>query len=162
VPHLAKRFWGKLFGDRGYLSQLLLDQLWKHDLQLITKLKKNRKNKLLPLPDKLLLRQRALIETVNDQLKNICQLEHARHRSVTNFLVNLWAARIAYTYQEKKSALDLQATERARLPIGIFEEFLRRTHVNPNQISTNAPLYPLFAPFIRKNVPTGRSNVWRV
>jgi hypothetical protein len=78
------------------------------------------KNKLLPLLDKLLLRKRALIETVNDQLKNICQLKHTRHRSVANFLVNLLAALIAYTYQEKKPALDLQATEMALLLIGIF------------------------------------------
>jgi hypothetical protein len=120
VPRLAKRLWGKLFGDRGYISQPLFDQLWAQDVQLITKLKKNMKNKLMPLLDKLLLRKRALIETVNDQLKNICQLEHTRHRSVTNFLVNLLAALIAYTYQEKKPALDLRATEMALLPVGLF------------------------------------------
>ena len=120
VPRLAKRLWGKLFGARGYISQPLFDQLWAQEVQLITKLKKNMKNKLLPLIDKLLLRKRALIETVNDQLKNICQLEHTRHRSVTNFLVNLLAALIAYTYQEKKPALDLRATEMALLPVGIF------------------------------------------
>jgi hypothetical protein len=120
VPRLAKRLWGKLFGDRGYISQPLFDQLWAQDVQLITKLKKNMKNKLMPLLDKLLLRKRALSETVNDQLKNICQLEHTRHRSVTNFLVNLLAALIAYTYQEKKPSLDLRATEMALLPVGIF------------------------------------------
>jgi hypothetical protein len=120
VPRLAKRLWGKLFGDRGYVSQPLFEQLWEHDVQLITKLKKNMKNKLLPLLDKLLLRKRALIEAVNDQLKNICQLEHTRHRSVLNFLVNLLAALIAYTYREKKPSLDLQATEMALLPVGIF------------------------------------------
>jgi hypothetical protein len=120
VPRLAKRLWGKLFGDRGYISQALFDQLWAHDVQLVTKLKKNMKNKLLPLLDKLLLRKRALIETVNDQLKNIYQLEHTRHRSVTNFLVNLLAALIAYTYQEKKPALDLSTTALALLPATTF------------------------------------------
>ncbi len=88
-PRLAKRLWGKLFGDRGYLSQPLFDQLWAQDVQLITKLKKNMKNKLLPLIDKLLLRKRALIETVNDQLKNIYQLEHTRHRYNRLFLCTL-------------------------------------------------------------------------
>jgi hypothetical protein len=87
-----------LFSDRGYISQPLFEELWTQGVQLITKLKKNIKNKLLPLLDKLLLRKRALSETVNNQLKNICQLEHTRHRSVTNFLVNLLAALIAYTY----------------------------------------------------------------
>lgn len=40
------------------------------------------------------------METVNDQLKNIYQIERSRHRCVANFLVNLVAGLIAYTYQE--------------------------------------------------------------
>ena len=120
LPRLAKRLWGKLFGDRGYISQALFEELFEQDLQLITRLKKNMKNKLMPLFDKLLLRKRALIETVFDQLKNICQIEHTRHRSVTNFLVNLLAGLIAYTYQEKKSALDLSPAALAALPVSTF------------------------------------------
>ena len=108
VPTITKKLFGKLFGDRGYLSQKLFEELFERGLQLITKLKKNMKNKLMPMLDKLLLRKRALIETVNDQLKNICQLEHTRHRSKINFLVNVLAALIAYTYQEKKPSLNLQ------------------------------------------------------
>jgi hypothetical protein len=88
VPELAHALFGKLFGDRGYISQKLFDQLWEQGVQLITKLRKNMKNKLLPLFDKLLLRKRAIIETVNDQLKNISQIEHSRHRSPFNFFVN--------------------------------------------------------------------------
>jgi Transposase DDE domain len=65
----SARLWGKLFGDRGYISQELFEQLWAHGLQLITKLKRNMKNRLRPVIDKLLLRKRALIECVNDQLK---------------------------------------------------------------------------------------------
>jgi Transposase DDE domain len=107
VPTMTKKVVGKLFGDRGYISQKLFEELYERGLQLITKLKKNMKNKLMPMIDKLLLRKRALIETVNDQLKNICQLEHTRHRSKVNFLVNLLAALIAYTYQEKKPSLNL-------------------------------------------------------
>ena len=120
LPRLAKRLWGKLFGDRGYISQALFEELFEQDLQLITRLKKNMKNKLMPLFDKLLLRKRALIETVFDQLKNICQIEHTRHRSVTNFLVNLLAGLIAYTYQEKKPALDLSPAALAALPVSTF------------------------------------------
>jgi transposase len=81
VKKLVRKLWGKLFGDRGYISQELFEQLWADGLQLITKLKRKMKNKLMPLFDKLLLRQRALIECVNDQLKNISQIEHTRHRS---------------------------------------------------------------------------------
>ena len=107
VPVMTKKLFGKLFGDRGYISQKLFEELYDRGLQLITKLKKNMKNKLMPMIDKLLLRKRALIETVNDQLKNIYQIEHTRHRSKINFLVNLLAALIAYTYQEKKPSLNL-------------------------------------------------------
>src|SRR3982750_1782524 len=92
VAKLVQKLWGKLFGDRGYLSQKLFDELWAQGLQLITKLKRGMKNKLMPLVDKLLLRKRALIECVNDQRKNISKIEHTRHRSVVNGLVNLIAA----------------------------------------------------------------------
>ncbi len=78
VPELTKGIIGKLFGDRGYISQALFEQLWQQGLQLVTKLKKNMKNRLMPLLDKILLRKRALIESVNDQLKNIAQIEHSR------------------------------------------------------------------------------------
>ena len=107
VRKLVRELWGKLFGDRGYISQELFEQLWDQDLQLITKLKRNMKNRLMPLLDKVLLRKRALIECVNDQLKNISQIEHTRHRSATNGIVNMLAAVVAYTFQPKKPALDL-------------------------------------------------------
>ena len=62
----------------------------------------------------------ALIETVNDQLKNIFQIEHSRHRSPLNFLVNMLAALVAYTYQEKKPDLDLAVKGLPALPEAIF------------------------------------------
>ena len=81
VPALVKRLWGKLFGDKGYISKALKDQLRAHGVELITRLKANMKNQLMLLSDKLLLRKRAIIESVIDQLKNISQIEHTRHRS---------------------------------------------------------------------------------
>ena len=74
---------------------------------MITKLRKNMKNKLMPLMDKLLLRKRGIIETIFDQLKNISQIEHSRHRSPINFLVNLFAGLVAYSLQPKKPALNV-------------------------------------------------------
>lgn len=120
IPAMTKKLFGKLFGDRGYVSQKLFDELYERGLQLITKLRKNMKNKLMPMVDKLLLRKRSLIETINDQLKNICQIEHTRHRSKINFLVNLLAALIAYTYQEKKPSLNLHPDDLAALPAIVF------------------------------------------
>jgi hypothetical protein len=111
VAKLVRQLWGKLFGDRGYISQDLFEQLWAEGLPLITKLKRNRKNKLMPVIDKLLLRKRALIECVNDQLKNVSQIEHTRHRSATNGIVNIVSAVVAYTFQPKKPALDLSTKQ---------------------------------------------------
>lgn len=108
VPDLTQDLMGKLFGDRGYISQALFEQLYERGLQLITKSKKNMKNRLVKLIDKILLRKRALIESINDQLKNICQIEHSRHRSWFNFLVNLLAGLIAYTYSGEKALLRLR------------------------------------------------------
>lgn len=96
LPKLSKRLFGKLFGDKGYLSQGAFEQLFQHGVQLITKLKSNMKNRLIPLSHKLLLRKRAIIESVTDQLKNISLIEHTRHRSPLNFCVNLLCGLIAY------------------------------------------------------------------
>jgi hypothetical protein len=117
VPALLAGLTGKVFGDRGYISQALFEQLFPQGIQLITKLRKDMKNKLLPLFDKLLLRKRSLIESVNDQLKNICQIEHSRHRCMANFLVNVVTGLIAYTYQEKKPALHLRMAESEPVPL---------------------------------------------
>jgi len=108
VPRLVRQLFGRLFGDKGYISQLLAERLLlEQGLRLITKLRKNMRNRLMPLSDKLLLRKRALIETINDQLKNVCQIEHSRHRSPFNFVVHLLCGLIAYCHQPKKPSLHL-------------------------------------------------------
>jgi Transposase DDE domain len=112
VARLVRPLRGKRFGDRGYSRQNLCEQGWSEGLPLITKRKRNMKNKLMPLWDKLLLRQRALMEGVNDQWKNISQIEHTRHRRATNGIVNMLAAVVADTFQAKKPALDLFTTSR--------------------------------------------------
>ena len=89
VPFLARRLRGKLVGDRGYISATLTQMLFEQGLHLITRLRKNMSNRLMHLSDKLLVRKRAIIETIIDQLKNISQIEHSRHRSPTNFVVHL-------------------------------------------------------------------------
>ena len=113
VPQLVNDLFGKLFGDRGYLSQPLTQQLRQRGITLITKLKSNMKNRLMLLSDKLLLRRRSILETITDQLKNISQIEHTRHRSLANFMVNLVCGLIAYCHQPKKPglALDLPQLE---------------------------------------------------
>jgi hypothetical protein len=117
VPLLVKELTGKLFGDRGYISAALRDQLREHGLDLITRLKKNMKGGLMLVWDRLLLRKRVLVETVIDQLKNISQVEHTRHRSVAGFMVNVLAGLIAYTYQPKKPSLCLREEVSTILPM---------------------------------------------
>jgi IS5 family transposase len=104
---ITQNLTGKLIGDKGYISQSLFEILMSRGLQLITKLRKNMKNRFVSMEDKILLRKRALIETVNDQLKNISNIEHTRHRSLWNFLGNVAAGLIAYSWKEKKPSLNL-------------------------------------------------------
>jgi len=96
IDTLTKNLFGKLFGDKGYLSQALFEKLFEQGVELITTIRKNMKNSLMLFEDKILLRKRFIIETVNDQLKNISQIEHSRHRKPANFAVNLIAGLIAY------------------------------------------------------------------
>ena len=101
----TKEIFGKLFADRGYISQKLFEKLLERNITLVTRARKNMKNKLMDFYDRLMLRKRAVIESVNDFLKNICDIEHSRHRSVTNFLVNLVSALAAYSFLPKKPSV---------------------------------------------------------
>jgi hypothetical protein len=107
VPDLVKKLFGMLFGDKGYISQPLMELLRQTiGVQLVTKLKSNAKNRLLmTLMDRILLRRRAIVESVIDQLKNISHIEHSRHRSLSNFMVNLMCRLIAYAHRPKKPSL---------------------------------------------------------
>jgi hypothetical protein len=107
IEKLSKDLFGKLIGDKGYLSAKTFQQLFDKGITLVTKIRKNMKNVLMDLSDKLLLRKRAVIESVNDFLKNVCQIEHSRHRSKMNFIVNLISALVAYSYLPKKPSLNI-------------------------------------------------------
>lgn len=103
-----KKIMGKLYGDKGYIGKDLFENLFVDGVHLVTKIRKNMKNSLMLLNDKIMLKKRALIETVNDELKNICQIEHTRHRSFDNFLANLLSGLIAYSFFPKKPSLNLE------------------------------------------------------
>ena len=105
---LLKNIKGKLFGDKGYIGKALFENLFIDEVQLITKVKNNMKNSLMSISDKICLRKRALIETVNDELKNIAQIEHSIHRSFNNFIANALGAIAAYCFFEKKPAIELE------------------------------------------------------
>ena len=106
VPKLLQQLFGKVFADKGYVSQKLAKHLLKTaGIQLITKLKRTMKQRLIPLNDRLMLRKRTIIETIIDQLKNISQIEHSRHRSPVNCFVNILGGLIAYCHQPKKPSI---------------------------------------------------------
>lgn len=111
IPELIQHVFGKMFGDKGYLSQPLRDDLRDIGVELITLIRRNMTPQLMPLYDKLMLKRRSIIETINDQLKHISQIEHSRHRSVNNFFVNLVAGLVAYCRRPDKPSVQLDPRE---------------------------------------------------
>ena len=85
-----------------YISQRLFDILFEDGIQLVTGLRVNMKNKLMPFYDRMMLRKRYIIETINDMLKNTAQIVHSRHRSVGNFIMNIISALGAYCFFDNK------------------------------------------------------------
>lgn len=116
-PKFLAKIKGKLYGDKGYISSKLTQLLFVDGIQLITGIRDKMKNCLLELKDKILLRKRSVIETINDELKNICQVEHSRHRSFENFISNLISGLIAYSFFPKKPAIkyDIKITDQIAL-----------------------------------------------
>jgi hypothetical protein len=110
----VRKLFGKLYADRGYVSKSLFEELFVDGIHLVTRIKKNMKNSLMSLHDKLILRKRSLIETINDELKNVCQIEHTRHRSIGGFVTNLIAGLIAYNFLPKKPELNMEVVDRRR------------------------------------------------
>ncbi len=106
VPELTKRITGLLFGDKGYLKQELFLNLYNKGLKLVTGIKKNMKNKLMPLIEKILLRKRSIIETVFSVLKGSYEIEHTRHRSIWNAFVHILSALVAYCLKPTKPSIN--------------------------------------------------------
>lgn len=112
VEELATGLTDKLYGDKGYLSERLKSNLSDKGVTLITTVRKNMKAKAMSLWDRAMLSKRFIIETINDQLKNISYIEHSRHRSVKGFMLNLMAGLVAYCLKENKPSLNLTEVER--------------------------------------------------
>ena len=108
MKSMTEKMFGKLFADKGYISKKLSDLLFGNGIQLVAKPKKNMKNVNLSSSDRILLGKRAIIESVYDELKNICKIQHTRHRSLGNFLINIMAALSAYSFFPKKPSLNIQ------------------------------------------------------
>ncbi len=116
VLTLCQGLFGYLFADKGDIAQRLPQPLAGQDIQLITTLRKNMKPVSRTDFEKALLRRRCLIETVFDELKNLCPIQHTRHRSVGNFLVNLMAGIVAYCLSDHKPTLKLMRVNALAAP----------------------------------------------
>ena len=118
--NILNRIFGSLYADKGYISKNLAAMLFDDGLHLITGIRNNMKNVLMTMRDKVLLRKRSIIETINDQLKNICHAEHSRYRSFGNFITNLVASLIAYSFQEKKPRIKFEEKPNSSGQLALF------------------------------------------
>lgn len=112
---LLKKIFGKLFGDKRYISKQLLEILFTDGIHLVIGMHNKMKNSLMSMNDKNLLRKRSVIETVNDELKNICEIENSRHCSFINFIVNILAGLAAYSFFPKKPSIKYQTKKTNQL-----------------------------------------------
>ena len=105
LKKLLKGLSGLAFADKGFVNQKAFDELLANGLKLITAIRSNMKNKLVGLKEKMLLKKRGMIESVIDILKSVCNIEHTRHRSALNMMVNTYAALCAYSTFDRKPSI---------------------------------------------------------
>lgn len=107
VPTLMQGLTGLGAGDKGYIDQKMTESLAEKGLKFVTKVRKNMKKKVLSAFEKFFLSQRGIVETVIEQLKSICQIEHTRHRSPVNFLVNVVSGLAGYCLKPRKPSIKM-------------------------------------------------------
>ena len=111
LNEMTQHLTGKLYADKGYIGRELFTKLWQRGLHLITGIRRNMRNYLMPLGDKLMLRKRFVIETVFDILKCEMGLEHSRHRSPVNAMVHVLSCLVAYAFRPGKPSISLRARQ---------------------------------------------------
>jgi IS5 family transposase len=116
LDEMTRHLAGKLYADKGYIGRELFHKLWRRGLHLITSIRRNMRNYLMPLADKVMLRKRFVIETVLDTLKSEMGLEHSRHRSVVNAMVHVLSCLVAYAFRPGKPSISLTAREITAYP----------------------------------------------
>jgi hypothetical protein len=111
LDEITQHLVGKIYADKGYIGRALFRNLWQRGLHLITGIRRNMRNYLMPLADKLLLRKRFVIETVLDTLKSEMGLEQSRHRSVRNAMVHILSCLVAYAFRPGKPSISQAAQQ---------------------------------------------------
>ena len=158
LDEMTKRLAGKLYADKGYVGHKLFKTLWQRGLHLITGIRRNMKNHLMPITDKIMLRKRFLIETVLDTLKSEMGLEHSRHRSVINAMVHVLSCLVAYAFRPGKPSISLTGKQIEDYPwLGLTmlyrsTDCLRRCSAAVENLAHNASFH------LREEFPVSCSN----
>ena len=108
LDEMTRHLAGKLYADKGYIGRELFHKLWRRGLHLITGIRRNMRNYLMPMADKIMLRKRFVIETVLDTLKSEMGLEYSRHRSPVNAMVHVLSCLVAYAFRPGKPSISLK------------------------------------------------------
>jgi hypothetical protein len=116
LDEMTRHLAGKLYADKGYIGRELFRKLWRHGLHLITSIRRNMSNYLMPLADKVMLRKHFVIETVIDTLKSEMGLEHSRHRSPVNAIVHVLSCLVAYAFRPGKPSISLNSKQLQAYP----------------------------------------------
>jgi hypothetical protein len=116
LDEITQHLSGKLYADKGYIGRVLFSKLWQRGLHLITGIRRNMRNYLMPLADKIMLHKRFVIETVLDILKCEMGLEHSRHRSVINAMVHVLSCLVAYAFRPSKPSISLNSKKLQAYP----------------------------------------------
>jgi hypothetical protein len=111
VEHLTQGLTGKLFGDKGYISNPLFKRLFSRGLELKTKVKQNMKNKLMCFLDRILLKKRGVIESVNRIIKDVLGAASSRHRSPINYFSHLYSSLLAYAFYPNKPSIKISTKD---------------------------------------------------
>ncbi|WP_428485301.1 IS982 family transposase [Rhodopila sp.] len=116
LDEMIRHLTGKLYADKGYIGHELFKTLWQRGLHLITGIRRNMKNYLMPMADKIMLRKRFVIETVLGILKSDMRLEHSRHRSPVNAMIHVLSCLVAYAFRPGKPSISLAGKQLEAYP----------------------------------------------
>jgi IS5 family transposase len=111
LDEISQHLAGKIYADKGYIGHEMFKRLWQRGLHLMTGIRRNMKNYLMPMTDKIMLRKRFVIETILSILKGEMGLEHSRHRSVMNAMVHVLSCLVAYAFRPNKPAISLNSQQ---------------------------------------------------
>ena len=113
ILEICKKIKGRIFGDKGYISQKLFEEMLEKGLRIITALRAKMKPKLMVFGESELLKKRSMIESVFHILKDILLVNHTRHRCPINFMINIISALCAYCLYPGKPSIKINGNRTA-------------------------------------------------